>query len=53
MKTFIVTAIALVVFALGGCANMPSDVIGTGAGGIHDPFGLYLPVEPKGLWFSE
>ena len=31
MKTLIVTALALVIVALGGCANMPGDVIGTGA----------------------
>ena len=43
MKTFIATAICLVVFALGGCANMPGDVIGTGAG-YNDP------VEPKTFW---
>ena len=31
MKTLIVTALALVIVALGGCANMPGGVIGTGA----------------------
>lgn len=36
MKTLIVTALALVIVALGGCANMPGGVIGTGAG--YDAF---------------
>lgn len=54
MSKLLVTALALIVVTLGGCANMPSDVIGTAATSADGPFGRdYLPVAPQTPWYSE
>ena len=53
MNKLYITAIALVFVVLGGCANTSGRVIGTSAVSADEPYGLYMPVEPKTFWFGD